>query len=69
MKITLEQIVMAGIHFGHPSCYWHPIISNYTYGVRNGIHIIDLVKTRQELKKELNLLKVFLLENVGWEEY
>ena len=51
MKITLEQIVLTGIHLGHPTCYWNPTMSIYIYGVRNGIHIIDLVKTRQQLKK------------------
>lgn len=51
MKVTLEQIVMAGIHLGHPTRYWQPKIAIYTYGVRNGIHLIDLVKTRRQLKE------------------
>jgi len=49
MKITLEQIVIAGIHLGHPVYQCHPKISVYTYGDRSGMHVIDLVKTRQSL--------------------
>jgi small subunit ribosomal protein S2 len=51
MKITLEQIITAGIHLGHPTRRWHPKRATYTYGVQNGIYLIDLVKTRQQLKK------------------
>jgi len=51
MKITLEQMMIAGIHFGHPTHHWHPKISAYTYGTQNGSYLIDLVKTHQKLKE------------------
>jgi small subunit ribosomal protein S2 len=51
MKVTLEQIVIAGIHLGHPTRYWQPKIAIYTYGIRNDTHLIDLVKTRRQLKE------------------
>jgi len=56
MKITLEQMMVAGIHFGHPTHHWHPKIATYTYGVRNGSHLIDLVKTSRQLKKAQDLV-------------
>jgi len=57
MKFTIEKRVAAGIHLGHPIRYWNPKIIRYTYGVRNGIHLIDLVKTRRQLKKAREFLK------------
>jgi small subunit ribosomal protein S2 len=51
MKVTLEQMIIAGIHLGHPTPRWHPKMITYTYGSRKGIHVIDLVKTRQQLEK------------------
>jgi small subunit ribosomal protein S2 len=49
MKITLEQIVITGIHLGHPTRCWNPKMATYIYGVRNGSHLIDLVMTRTQL--------------------
>jgi small subunit ribosomal protein S2 len=43
---------------GHPVRYWNPKISIYTYGVRNGIRLIDLVKTRQQLGKARKFLEI-----------
>jgi small subunit ribosomal protein S2 len=51
MKITLEQIIIAGMSFGHPTRRWNPKIEPYTYGVCNGNHVIDLVKTRHQIIK------------------
>lgn len=51
MKINLEEIIILGIHLGHPTCNWNPKIRPYIYGVQNGIHLIDLIKTREHLKK------------------
>jgi small subunit ribosomal protein S2 len=51
MKITLEQIIISGISFGHPTRRWNPKIESYTYRIYNGNHIINLVKTRNQLIK------------------
>jgi small subunit ribosomal protein S2 len=48
----------AGIHLGHPVRYWNPKIAIYTYGVRNGIRLINLVKTYQQLKKAKKFLEL-----------
>nr|YP_009139357.1 ribosomal protein S2 [Lepidodinium chlorophorum]BAR72331.1 ribosomal protein S2 [Lepidodinium chlorophorum] len=50
MTITLEQIIITGIHLGHLTQCWNPKIAAYIYGVRNGSHLIDLVITRTQLK-------------------
>jgi small subunit ribosomal protein S2 len=51
MELTLEKMVSVGIHLGHATCYWHPKMAPYTYCVRGGIHLIDLVKTIEQIEK------------------
>jgi len=57
MEFTLEKRIAAGIHLGHPTHYWNPKISIYTYGVRNGVRLIDLVKTYRQLGEAQKFLK------------
>ncbi len=49
--ISLKDLLEAGCHFGHKVTRWHPKASSFIYQSREGIHIIDLVKTRDNLKK------------------
>ena len=44
--VTLEEMLDAGVHFGHQARRWNPKMEAYIYGQRNGIHIIDILKTR-----------------------
>ena len=44
-EITLQSMLEAGVHFGHQTARWNPKMSQYIFGSRNGIHIIDLQKT------------------------
>ncbi len=53
-EITLEQLLMAGAHFGHLSRKWNPKMRKYIFMERNNIHIIDLKKTLELLKVALN---------------
>ncbi|MGE5506049.1 MAG: 30S ribosomal protein S2 [Actinomycetota bacterium] len=39
---TMRQLVEAGVHFGHNTRRWNPKMASYLFGIRNGIHIIDL---------------------------
>jgi small subunit ribosomal protein S2 len=45
MSVTMQDMLKAGVHFGHQTRYWNPKMGNYIYGSRNKIHIIDLSKT------------------------
>jgi small subunit ribosomal protein S2 len=56
MEFTLEKRISAGIHLGHPTQYWNPKIAIYTYGIRNGVRLIDLVKTYRQLKEAKEFL-------------
>ncbi len=43
--VSMRQMLEAGVHFGHQARYWNPKMSNYIFGERNKIHIINLEKT------------------------
>ncbi|SHK39975.1 30S ribosomal protein S2 [Thermocrinis minervae] len=43
--VSMRELLEAGVHFGHSKSRWNPKMAPYLYGVRNGIHIIDLNKT------------------------
>jgi small subunit ribosomal protein S2 len=42
---TMRQLLEAGVHFGHRTGRWNPKMSEFIYGERNGVHIIDLQQT------------------------
>ena len=44
-EFSMRQLIDAGVHFGHQSHRWNPKMKPYLFGVRNGIHIIDLQQT------------------------
>ncbi|MCB2203408.1 30S ribosomal protein S2 [bacterium] len=50
-KVKLEDLLAAGTHFGHLTRRWNPKMKPYIFMERNGIHIIDLKKTQEELEK------------------
>ena len=43
--LTLQELLEAGVHFGHQAKRWNPKMKRYLYGERNGVHIIDLQQT------------------------
>ena len=44
-KITIEQLLEAGVHLGHKTLRWNPKMKKYIFGKRDSIHIIDLTQT------------------------
>ena len=44
-KITIEQLLEAGVHLGHKTLRWNPKMRRYIFGKRDSIHIIDLTQT------------------------
>lgn len=53
---TLEEMLKAGVHFGHQAAHWHPHMEPFIYTTRNGVHIIDLKKTQSKLKQALDFI-------------
>jgi small subunit ribosomal protein S2 len=45
VDITMQELLEAGVHFGHQTRRWNPKMKPYIFARRNGIYIIDLAKT------------------------
>ena len=54
---SMRQLLEAGVHFGHHTRRWNPKMSPYIYGVRNGIHIIDLEQSVPLLRQGLEAIR------------
>ncbi len=44
-SVSMRQMLEAGVHFGHQTRFWNPKMSQYIFGERNRIHIVNLEKT------------------------
>ncbi len=56
-KVEFDQLLDAGVHFGHLKRKWNPNMAPYIFMERNGIHIIDLYKTQAKLEVAANAIK------------
>ena len=56
-KITMKQLLEAGVHFGHQTKRWNPKMKPYIFGARNGIYIIDLQKTVRYFRTAYDFIK------------
>ncbi len=55
-KVTMRQMLEAGVHFGHQTRYWNPKMSEFIFGARNNIHIVNLEKTLPLFNDALNMM-------------
>lgn len=55
-QVSLKDLLEAGCHFGHQSRRWNPKMKPYLFDVREGVHIFDLVKTKQGLEAAMEYL-------------
>jgi small subunit ribosomal protein S2 len=55
--ISMKQFLAAGVHFGHQTKRWHPNMAPYIYGIKNGVHVIDLRQTLTKLKEAYEYVK------------
>ena len=56
-KITINDLLEAGCHFGHQTRRWNPRMKDYVYTVKGGISIIDLTKTMRQIADACNFLQ------------
>jgi len=56
IKISLEELLNSGAHFGHQTKRWNPKMKEYLYGSENGVHIFDLTKTKPLIEEALEFL-------------
>lgn len=48
--LTLKELLEAGVHFGHLSKRWNPKMVSYIFGKKNGVYIINVEKTLEQLR-------------------
>lgn len=64
MKIpSLEEMMKAGMHFGHRTNRWHPKMEPFIFSRKNGIYIINLEKTQEQLKIALEFMSKLVKDN------
>ena len=54
---SMRQLLESGVHFGHHTRRWNPKMQPYIFGVRNGIHIIDLEQTVPLLRQGMEAVR------------
>src|SRR3989344_5401417 len=62
-QVSYEDMLKAGMHFGRKKTVYNPLMSRYVFTVRDGICIIDLLKTQVQLKNSIEFLKSILAKN------
>ena len=55
--VTMKQLLEAGVHFGHQTRRWNPKMEPYIYGERNGIHIVDLRQTLEQVQRAYDFVR------------
>ena len=63
MDISIEQMLKAGVHFGHQTRFWNPKMGPFIFGNRNKVHIINLEKTLEHLKPSVEFCKQLAAAN------
>jgi small subunit ribosomal protein S2 len=56
-KVNFDQLLEAGVHFGHLKRKWNPKMASYIFMEKNGIHIIDLNKTVEKVEEAAAAMK------------
>ncbi|RJQ41958.1 MAG: 30S ribosomal protein S2 [Anaerolineaceae bacterium] len=61
-NISMKSLLESGVHFGHRTNKWHPMMKPYIFTERNGIHIIDLQQTVKYLDKAYDVVRDMVAE-------
>lgn len=62
-KVSMRDMLEAGVHFGHQTRYWNPKMGPYIFGARSKIHIINLEKTMPLFNDAINFLSSIAAKN------
>jgi len=57
-KVSMRDMLQAGVHFGHQTRFWNPKMSQYIFGSRNKVHVINLENTLPAFNEALDVLRV-----------
>lgn len=55
--VTIKELLEAGAHFGHQTHRWNPKMKRFIFEERNGLYIIDLAKTMQQIRNAVEVVK------------
>ena len=61
-QVELNELLEAGVHFGHQTRRWNPKMKGFIFAERNGIHIIDLRKTLDRLNRAQKVVREVVLK-------
>jgi small subunit ribosomal protein S2 len=56
-QVTIKELLECGAHFGHQKQRWNPKMQRFIFEERNGIYIIDLAKTMQQIRMAVNAIQ------------
>lgn len=62
--VSMKKLLEAGVHFGHQTRRWNPKMKPNIYASRNGVYIINLEKTQEQIEVAYNAMKT-IAENGG----
>lgn len=62
-EVTIKDLLEAGAHFGHQTHRWNPKMKRFIFEARNGIYIIDLAKTLQQIRKCVGVVKELVAQH------
>tara|TARA_Y100000590_G_scaffold405523_1_gene493913 strand:+ start:37 stop:810 length:774 start_codon:yes stop_codon:yes gene_type:complete len=62
-KVTIQELLEAGVHLGHKTLRWNPKMKKYIFGKRDSIHIIDLTQTLELINVALEKVYNTILNN------
>lgn len=57
LPVTIKDLLEAGSHFGHQTRRWNPKMKRFIFEERNGLYIIDLAKTLQQIRNAIEVVK------------
>lgn len=57
IQVTIKDLLEAGAHFGHQTRRWNPKMKRFIFEARNGLYIIDLAKTMQQIRNAVEVVK------------
>lgn len=60
---SIEEMLKAGMHFGHRTNRWHPKMKPFIFTAKNGLYIIDLRKSREKLNEALEFIQKLVKED------
>jgi small subunit ribosomal protein S2 len=61
--VSLKDLLESGAHFGHQTSRWNPKMKRFIFESRNGLYIIDLAKTMQQIRTAIELIRKLIAKN------